>query len=167
MHRLVRWMPSVALVAITPACASPKARSPYDALVAPDERTVSTWILRALRKERLEAETGRTIDVGGAKIVAEASVVGKPWSIVWLRRDEQADLAAKFGFQRADGALLVYGGAGDDAAERFLVLLEQDYRYDKDPRGDEGVVRSVQEVEARVIRDVVDFLVRAREGRLP
>ena len=63
-------------------------------------------------------------------------------------------------------ALGVHRGIDEDKDERMLILLEQNYEYDPDPRGDRGVVRSIQEVEARTVRDVTDFLVRAKAGEI-
>ncbi|GAC1582237.1 MAG: hypothetical protein NVS3B20_12920 [Polyangiales bacterium] len=59
----------------------------------------------------------------------------------------------------------VHSGVGEDADQRMLILLEKSYEYDPDPRG-KGVVRSIQEVEARTIKDVTDFLVRAKAGQI-
>ena len=116
------------------------------------------------------AETGRQLMIASnATVTAEVSAQEKPWSIVWLRADEQQELKGKLPKAPAgvaDGALWVHRGIGDDDGERMLILLEQNYQYDPDPRGDRGVVISIQEVEARVVRDVTDFLVRAKAGEL-
>ena len=88
---------------------------------------------------------------------------------MWLRADEQQALKGKLPAPPAgvsDGDLWVHPGTGDAADERILILLEQSYEYDPDPRGEKGVVRSIQEVEARTVRDVTDFLVRAKAGEI-
>ncbi len=152
-------------------CGGAQAHPEWDVLKPPDERTASAWIAKAFRKEGYEVEGGRQIKIGGgATIVADVSATDDRWSVVWLRQDEQQELKGKLpkppkGYE--DGALWVHGGVGDDSKERMLILLEQNYQYDPDPRGEKGVVKSIQEVEARTIRDVTDFLVRAKAGEVP
>ncbi len=151
-------------------CGGTQKHPEYDVLRPPDERTATTWIAKAFRREGFEVEAGRTIQIGGnGSVTADVSAVGKPWSVVWLRADEQQALKGKLPAPPpgvADGDLWVHPGSGDDADERILILLEQGYEYDPDPRGEKGVVRSIQEVEARTVRDVTDFLVRAKAGEL-
>ncbi|MBI2392499.1 MAG: hypothetical protein HYV09_23140 [Deltaproteobacteria bacterium] len=167
--RWSRWA-AVALVAVAAGCGGAQTGAQYDVLRPPDERTATTWIVKAFRREKLAVESGRKIQIGAnASVVADVSASDKPWSVVWLRADEQQELKGKLPKPPpgvADGALWVHRGVGDDADERMLILLEQNYEYDPDPRGDKGVVRSVQEVEARTVRDVTDFLVRAKAGEI-
>ncbi len=151
-------------------CGGSQKNAQYDILKPPDERTATTWIVKAFRKEKLDVESGRKIKIGpSAYVVADVSASEKPWSVVWLRADEQQELKGKLPKAPAglaEGALWVHRGIGDDENERMLILLEQNYEYDPDPRGERGVVRSVQEVEARTVRDVTDFLVRAKAGEI-
>lgn len=167
--RWSRWA-AVALFAVAAGCGGAQTGAQYDVLRPPDERTATTWIAKAFRREKLAVEAGRKIQIGAnASVVAEVSATDKPWSVVWLRADEQQELKGKLPKPPpgvADGALWVHRGVGDDSDERMLILLEQNYEYDPDPRGDKGVVRSVQEVEARTVRDVTDFLVRAKAGEI-
>lgn len=168
-RRVFAWI-AVAFVSLTASCGGSQKGAQYDVLRPPDERTAITWITKAFRKEKLTAETGRTLQIGAnASVVADVSAQDKPWNVVWLRADEQEELKGKLPKPPngvADGALWVHRGIGDDADERMLILLEQNYQYDPDPRGDKGVVVSIQEVEARVVRDVTDFLVRAKAGEI-
>lgn len=162
---------AAALVASSTAgCGGTQKGAQYDVLRPPDERTAITWITKAFRKEKLQAETGRMLKIGAnATVAADVSAQDKTWSVVWLRADEQEELKGKLPKPPpgvADGALWVHRGIGDDSDERMLILLEQNYEYDPDPRGDRGVVVSIQEVEARVVRDVTDFLVRAKAGEI-
>ena len=174
MSRLPRsWLsclPVVALALTPVGCGGPQKGAQFDVLHPPDERTALAWISKAFRKEKLQAETGRTVKIGqGASVVAEVSAIDKPWSVVWLRADEQQDLKGKLPKAppgASEGALWVHRGVEEDGGERLLILMEQNYQYDPDPRGDRGVVVSIQEVEARVVRDVTDFLVRAKAGEL-
>jgi hypothetical protein len=151
-------------------CGGSQKNAQYDVLKPPDERTATTWIVKAFRKEKLEVEGGRKIQIGhNAFVIAEVSAADKPWSVVWLRADEQQELKGKLPKPppgAAEGALWVHRGVGEDNEQRFLILLEQSYSYDADPRGEKGVVVSVQEVEARTVRDVTDFLVRAKAGEI-
>lgn len=152
------------------SCGGSQKNAQYDILKPPDERTATTWIAKAFRKEQLAVESGRKIKIGhNAYVVADVSATDKPWSVVWLRADEQQELKGKLPKPppgMAEGALWVHRGIGDDEGERMLILLEQNYEYDPDPRGEKGVVRSVQEVEARTVRDVTDFIVRAKAGEI-
>lgn len=151
-------------------CGGAQKGAQFDVLRPPDERTALAWITKAFRKEKLKVESGRQLKIAAnATLTAEASAIDKPWSIVWLRADEQQELKGKLPKApagAAEGALWVHRGIDDDSDERMLILLEQNYEYDPDPRGDRGVVVSIQEVEARVVRDVTDFLVRAKAGEL-
>lgn len=159
-----------ALALAAGGCGGSQKNAQYDILKPPDERTATTWIVKAFRREKLEVESGRKIQIGhNAFVTADVSAVGKHWSVVWLRADEQQELKGKLPKPpagMAEGALWVHRGIGEDDNERMLILLEQSYEYDPDPRGDKGVVRSVQEVEARTVRDVTDFLVRAKAGEI-
>jgi hypothetical protein len=100
--------------------------------------------------------------------VVDVAAQNDVWGVVWLRPDEQNDLKGKLPAPPPgvnEGALWVVSGTGDDANQRMLILLAKSYQYDPDPRG-EGVVRSIEEVEARTVRDVTDFLVRAKAGEI-
>jgi intein/homing endonuclease len=151
-------------------CGGSQAHPEYDVLSPPDERTAIAWIARAFRKEGYDVESGRKIKISSTTTIeADVSAQGEKWSVLWLRADEQQELKGKLPAAPkgvADGALWALTGTGDDADERILVLLEGNYEYDKDPRGEKGVVRSIQEVEARCVRDVTDFLVRAKAGEI-
>lgn len=151
-------------------CSGTKPRADHDVLRSPDERTAVAWIAKAFRKEGFKVESGRKIAIGGGhSVLADVSAVDAPWSVLWLREDEVQELKGKLPAPPpgvASGALWVHAGVGDDDDQRMLILLEKAYEYDPDPRGDKGVVRSIQEVEARTIRDVTDFLVRAKAGEL-
>jgi len=172
MTRLSRWalLHVLALAGAGAGCGGSQKGAQYDVLRPPDERTATTWIAKAFRKEQLEVEGGRKIKIGSnAFITADVSATDKHWSVVWLRADEQQELKGKLPKPPeglAEGALWVHRGIDDDKEERMLILLEQNYEYDPDPRGDRGVVRSIQEVEARTVRDVTDFLVRAKAGEI-
>ena len=151
-------------------CGGPPPKTAFDVLKTPDERTAIAWIARAFRKRGLEVESGRVVQIAdGLQLVADVAAVDAPWGVAWLRTDEHR--ALKAGHlpapppDVAKGALWVHRGVGDDADERVLVLIDQQFQYDPDPRGD-GVVRSIQEAEARAVRDVLDFLVRAQGGAL-
>jgi hypothetical protein len=167
---LLRVLALASLFAGAAGCGGTQKGAQYDVLRPPDERTATTWIAKAYRKERLEIEGGRKIKIGSnAFVTADVSATDKPWSVVWLRADEQQELKGKLPKAPeglAEGALWVHRGVDDDKDERMLILLEQNYEYDPDPRGDKGVVRSIQEVEARTVRDVTDFLVRAKAGEI-
>lgn len=172
MARVSRWalLQVLALAGASIGCGGAQKGAQYDVLKPPDERTATTWIAKAFRKEQLEVEAGRKIKIGNnAFVTADVSATDKPWSVIWLRADEQQELKGKLPKAPeglAEGALWVHRGIDDDKDERMLILLEQNYEYDSDPRGDKGVVRSIQEVEARTVRDVTDFLVRAKAGEI-
>jgi hypothetical protein len=154
------------LSASVSGCGGRQRGAQFDVLHPPDERTALAWIAKGFRKAKLDAESGREVKLAeGVTLTAEVSGVDKPWSVVWLRGDEQQELKGKLPKPpAAAGALWVQRGVGDDAEQRVLILLEQNFQYDPDPRGDRGVVVSIQEVEARVVRDVTDFLVHAKAG---
>ncbi|MFI5296831.1 MAG: hypothetical protein ACHREM_01925 [Polyangiales bacterium] len=159
-----------ALASSLAACGAHPARSKYDALRVPDERTAIAWIARAFRKSGFEVESGRVVQIDeGVELTCDVAAVDAPWGVAWLRSDEQVALIAKhlpMPPEVEQGALWVHHGTGDDTDQRVLALIDKHFQYDPDPRG-EGVVRSMQEVEARAIRDVSDFLERAKAGSLP
>ncbi|MGZ3475047.1 MAG: hypothetical protein ACXWUG_12640 [Polyangiales bacterium] len=170
MTRLVRRLTVLAFLSIPASCGGAQAHPEYDVLKPPDERTAVTWISRAFRKEGYEVESGRKVKISSSlTLTVDVSAVDGRWSVLWLRADEQQELKGKLPTAPkgvAEGALWALTGVGDDSDERVLVLLEQNYEYDRDPRGEKGVVRSIQEVEARCVRDVTDFLVRAKAGEI-
>jgi hypothetical protein len=169
MHRMGRRQALSALSVLAAACGGAQKGPNYDALKTPDERTAATWIAKAFRKEGFEVEGDRKVKIGnGGVLVADVAAKDDVWGVAWLRADEQQELKGKLPAPPAgvaDGALWVHPGAGDDADQRVLILLEKNYQYDPDPRG-KGVVRSIQEVEVTCVKDVVDFLTRAKAGQV-
>jgi hypothetical protein len=151
------------------SCGGPPAASPYDVLKVPDERTATGWIAKAFRKQGYEVEGNREIKIGtGALLIADVAATDDVWSVVWLRPDEVAELKGKLPPPPpgvADGSLWVMSGTGADSNQRMLILMAKAFEYDPDPRG-KGVMKSMEEVEARAIRDVTDFLVRAKAGEI-
>jgi hypothetical protein len=169
-RRLLRWLGAGPLAIAAVGCGGAPSRSRYDVMRVPDERTARAWIGRAFKREGFAIEQGRIVKIGkDATIEVDVAANGAPWGVVWLRADEQQALAGKLPAPPAgvsSGALWVHPGIDDDAEQRMLILLEKGFEYDPDPRGEGGVVRSIEEVEARCVRDVTDFLVRAKAGEL-
>lgn len=168
MRRVLRgalWLVVAVLTTGAASCGGPPAASPYDVLKEPDERTATGWIAKAFRKQGYEVEANREIKIAtGATLVADVAATNDVWSVVWLRPDEITELGGKLPKPpagAADGALWVMSGTGADADQRMLILTATTFQYDPDPRGN-GVVRSMEEVEARTVRDVTAFLVRAK-----
>jgi hypothetical protein len=154
-----------ALAPLASACGGAQNKPDYDALKTPDERTAVAWILRAFRKASVPAAAAKTLAIGnGGSMVVDVVASEHPWGVAWLRQDEEQDLKGKLPPppERTD-ELWVHRGTGDDADFAVLILRARDYDYDPDPRG-EGVVHSIQESEARTIRDVSDFLRHALAG---
>ena len=151
------------------SCGGPPAASPYDVLKIPDERTATGWIAKAFRKQGFQVEGNREVKIGtGATLIADVAATNEVWGVVWLRPDEVAELKGKLPNPPAgvaDGSLWVMSGSGADADQRMLILMAKTFEYDPDPRGT-GVVKSMEEVEARTVRDVTDFLVRAKAGEI-
>jgi hypothetical protein len=168
MHALGRRAALGALfasAAAIAACGGPQKKTTFDQLKTPDERTAITWIMRAFKKEGVDVAEGRSVDIGnGGTIVCDVVAKDHPWGVAWLRADEEQDLKGKLPPPPASAdSLWVHRGVGDDADFAILILRSKDYDYDPDPRG-EGVVKSIQESEARAIRDVGDFLRHATAG---
>lgn len=169
MRRPLRVVALLAALSAVPACGGARVRTDYDALKIPDERTAKAWIARAFRKQGFEVEADRKVQIAaGVTIDVDVAAKDDVWGVVWLRADEQQALKGKLPAPpaaMADGALWVHRGVGEDADQRILILLEKGYEYDPDPRG-KGVVRSFEESEARCVKDVTDFLVRAKAGQV-
>lgn len=146
-------------------CGGSQKKTDYDQLKTPDDRTALAWIARAFRKHAVEPEEARTIDVGnGGSMVVDVVAQDHPWGVSWLRRDEEHELKGKLpAAPESSEKLWVHRGVGDDADFAVLILRARDFDYDPDPRG-EGVVHSIQESEARAMRDVGDFLRHAQAG---
>ena len=159
----------LALASSISACAGAQTQTQYDVLKIPDERAATLWIAKAFKKEGFEVEGDRPVKIGGgATIMADVAAQNDVWGVVWLRPDEMQELKGKLPSPPpgvSEGALWVVSGTGADSNQRLLVLMAKGYEYDPDPRG-KGVVRSIEEVEARTIRDVTDFLVRAKAGEI-
>ncbi len=147
-------------------CGGKEAASPHDVLRVPDDRTATNWIAKAFRKQGLEVEGNREVAIGGGVVlVADVAAQNEVWGVAWLTPEEVDSLSKKLPSPPPSGALWVISGSGQDSAQRVLVLLGKSFDYDPDPRG-KGVVRSMEESEARVIRDVTDFVVRAKAGEI-
>jgi hypothetical protein len=146
-------------------CGGAQKKTEYDQLKTPDDRTAVAWIARAFRKHGLEPEGARTIDVGnGGSLVVDVVAQDHPWGVSWLRQDEEQELKGKLPpAPESSDKLWVHRGVGDDGDFAVLILRARDFDYDPDPRG-EGVVHSIQESEARTMRDVGDFLRHAQAG---
>jgi hypothetical protein len=157
-------------IPVLAACGGAQTSTRFDVLKIPDERTARAWIVKAFKKEGYAVELDRTVKLGkDAAIVVDVAAKDDVWGVAWLRADEQQALKGKLPPAPAgvsEGALWVHHGEGDDADQRFLILMEKAYEYDPDPRGEGGIVRSIEEVEARCVRDVTDYLVRAKAGQI-
>ncbi len=154
-----------ALCAAGVGCGGAQKKTDYDQLKTPDERTALAWIARAFRKQAVEPAASRTIDVGnGGSMVVDVVAQDHPWGVAWLRQDEEQELKGKLPpAPESSDKLWVHRGVGDDADFAVLILRAREFDYDPDPRG-EGVVHSIQESEARAVRDVGDFLRHAQSG---
>jgi hypothetical protein len=158
----------VVLLSLAVACAddAPTARGPSQAKPM-DQPRAQQVIARTFQAQGVQPEAGRsfTLTAAGPTPLLVAAQ-GHKYGVLWLTRARARDLAALLPAHSGDeGALVVLNGVGADADVHALTLWETDYMTDDLA----GASHSETEVaaEAKLERDVRDFLVKAKDESWP
>lgn len=146
------------------ACGAPppRAAKPQQPLT---EGRAHEIILRALRKESLQAEASRDLTASGTRVNADVIIAGSKCAIAYLSDNDLADPSAE-SLPKKDPkrptALVIAEGTGDAAGEKILLLFARDYTAD-DTLGEEAE-HSTMSAEAQLAKDVRDFLYVAKSN---
>lgn len=130
-----------------------------DALRRLTEGEALTLVAEAMREAGLEVGPPFSVDIGAPQPLEVDVRVGQTrFGIEWVSSQDRLDYGDAIPTPPADGSLLILPGRGEDEAVEILVLDAERYRYDPDPDRVYGGAVSSGEAEARVRRDVRDFL---------
>lgn len=123
------------------------------------EARALTLVQETLVEQSLARGNPFTLDIGGAEAFeVDVRVADTRFGIEWVSAQDRADATA-LPEPPAGNQLQILPGRGDDSNVEVLLLDAARYRYDPDrDRVWEGSVSS-SEVEARLRRDVHDFIV--------
>lgn len=155
-----------AVVALV-ACGSPPPRAPNPTRPL-DERRAVEIILSAFRAEHDRGVTGRTIQLpSGKPLEVDVSGAGKKYGVAYVTANERHVLGNDVPMPEPgmEDALHLVHGTGQDADAKILVLHDTNYLYD-DQIGEEHE-QTVLTAEAKLERDVRDFIVRAHAEKWP
>jgi hypothetical protein len=120
------------------------------------------------REAGVPVREGWPVVLGGREpISVDARIGATSFGLEFVDPQDRTDHADVFPEPRADGQLLLIEGRGQDDSARVLVLDHRSYRYDSDlDRVQRGAI-GIREAEARLRRDLRDFLEHVRaEGAL-
>ena len=164
MHRLafpMLWLCAAGL----PACAGAAVRD--EGVVVSRARFLSeeralALVGEVLDEEGVAAERGWRIRVGGAPLEVDLRLAGSRFGIEWVSPADRQAHGQQLPDPDPNGQLRIVTGEGPDARDQVLVLDFRSYRFHNDPRAVERGAPDADTVEARLRRDVRDFLVYVR-----
>ena len=108
---------------------------------------------------QLTFETGWVVNLGrGPSVPVDLRVTGTEFGLEWVSPSDRSTHGAVLPEPATEDQLLLAGGAGDDANAQVLVLDHRSYRFHPDPDAVQRGATGVREVEARLARDVREFL---------
>ncbi len=144
--------------------------------VGPSERQVLTEdqallvIRETLMHEGAVAVAGWPLAVGDRAMLLEVDVqlTDRPFAIEWVTEADRAENAEVLPQGTPEGPLRIITGKGKDTrTAQVLVLDATAYGYEANPRLVQRGAPSIGDAEARVRRDVAEFLLYARETNEP
>ena len=131
-----------------------------------DEPRAQEVIAKTFQNEGIEPEAGRSVTLTSQSVKLEVGATGHKYGVVWLTREIAPKLASLLPKHDNDeGPLVVLDGIGKDAGAHVLVLWETDYVTD-DLAGEAHASTEIA-AEAKLERDVRDFLVKAKSDQWP
>ncbi len=149
-----------ALMATLLACGGAQTQASHrDHLELIPEGQALAIVADVVREAGLEVGPPFAVDIGAARPLEVDARVGQTrFGIEWVSPQDHADYGEAIPTPPADGSLLILPGRGDDNDIEVLVLDAPRYRFDPDPDAVYGGALSPNEAEARLRRDVRDFL---------
>ena len=143
------------------ACGPPPApRTANDA----DLRSVPEGRALAIAREALadagfQAGPGFAVDIGReAPLEVDLRVADTRFGVEWVSAQDRADPGDQLPPPAPGGELRILPGVGEDAAIEVLLLHAESYRYDPDRERVQRGATGAADVEARLRRDLRDFL---------
>ncbi len=145
---------------VATACGGPQTPSRRnDELRHLTESQARALIAEVMREADLDVGAPFPVDIGASQHLEVDVRVGQTrFGIEWVSPQDRLDYGSAIPTPPTDGSLLILPGRGDDEAIEILVLDAERYRFDPDPDQVYGGAISGGEAEARVRRDVRDFL---------
>ena len=118
-----------------------------------------TFIDEVTRESGLALGPPFEVDIGAPRpLEVDARIGSTRYTIEWVSPQDRADYGEAIPTPPADGSLLILPGQGEDESIEILLLDSQRYRFDPRPDAVYQGAASAAEAEARIRRDVRDFL---------
>jgi hypothetical protein len=164
---LERCLPIALALAACGPDARPRAADPRDLRTLSEGRAIE--VIRQVAAEAgVTTRSDWPVVLGGRDPISVDERIGTTsFGLEFVNPQDRADHGDVFPEPRDDGQLLLIEGRGQDQSARVLVLDHRNYRYDPDLERVQRGATGVREAEARLRRDVRDFLEHVRaEGAL-
>ena len=115
--------------------------------------------LEVAADRQLTFETGWVVNLGrGAAVPVDLRVAGTEFGLEWVTAADRSTHGTILPEPATEDQLVLAGGAGEDSEAQVLVLDHRSYRFHPDPDAVQRGATGVREVEARLARDVREFL---------
>lgn len=140
-----------------------------DGAMHPLEEVRAVRVLeRTLTGHGQQVTQGRHLRLmGNRDVTCDAWISGTRHCLEYVTEADRARFGTSLPTRRTPGALVLAPGAGADQGSDLLVLDAQDYAYEPDPSRQGEGHPTLQEVEDRLERAVLDYLSWLREnGRM-
>lgn len=136
------------------------AGSSLDTALRPLEEVRATRVIeRALTAHGQSVTHGRTIRLIANRVVyCDVWITGTRHCVEYVTEADRARFGLSLPLRRNPGALVMAPGAGDDHGSDLLVLDAQDYAYEPDASRQGEGRPTLQEIEDRLERSVIDYL---------
>ena len=143
------------------ACGASSPRTVFEAADYEDltEGRATEICLEVAADRQLDFETGWVVDLGrGSAVPVDLRVSGTDFGLEWVTPADRSAHGSLLPEPAEGDQLVLAGGAGVDAEAQILVLDHRSYRFHPDPGAVQRGAIGVREAEARLAKDVREFL---------
>jgi hypothetical protein len=166
----MRVQPLCLLVTALAACAGSRAQGVTDVAMRPlDAARLQRVVLDAAATRGLGLASPRSVRIASRRDLPSAACIGATrHCVAFLSAADRATLGAFLPQRGSAEAILSAPGTDADRGAQVLVLDQEDFRYQPDPARASAEEPTVEEVEDRARRQVLDWLTwLAAQGALP
>ncbi len=160
----MRWVLLVPLMAIA-GCGPARVRptEPPELLTLNEGRALEI-VGEVLAEEGVARGAAWSIRIGAeARLDVDVRIASSSFGVEWMSPQDRADLGDAVPGPAPRDQLRIMAGVGEDASAQVLVLEHTKYRYANDREAVQSGAPSAREAEARLRRDLRDFLRYVRD----
>jgi hypothetical protein len=159
---------ALSLPLLLASCGGPQTGLPPEPLRKLDEARAFEIMLGAFGEMNMQAERDRKLTTAASgEFEVDLAVPGKPVAIEYLDANDRNALSAALPARHGDALRIMAANDAGGAEVQVFIIDEADYEFDPNPeQSGGGRAPTVQEVEGRLRRDVIDFLQYARNEGL-